>query len=303
MTPMGEIAIRTDSKKRFLTAVGGGGKTTDVIHTDAVQPRAWEKFKLWVDQTKQYCALQTVNGHFLTATNGGGLIYNTVLSNATSIGGWEIFKIVPQPTTSNSFYERPFAIQTANSNFLTAVGGGGHSTGTPIHTDATAVAEWEKFNLLKSGDLGSGSTYTIMKAGPYGGGEGGPWIVAIGGGRQSEYALSLYFDPITSDYDWTLIKQDDGSYAFQTISSDYLTAIAGGEVGLTTKQGFRTDATTIGNFEKFTLIDNGDFTYYIKTYLGYYLSIGLDVANSSQYMDTVIDINKATKWQFWVFKM
>ena len=50
-TPMealgGEFAIQTYLKGRYLTAVGGGGRSTDVIHIDAVQLRAWEKFKFW----------------------------------------------------------------------------------------------------------------------------------------------------------------------------------------------------------------------------------------------------------------
>src|SRR5438876_8259515 len=75
-TPMeamgGEFAIQTHLKGRYLTAVGGGGKSTDVIHTDAIQPRAWENFKFWVDSaTRQYYAIQTVNGHFITANNAG----------------------------------------------------------------------------------------------------------------------------------------------------------------------------------------------------------------------------------------
>ena len=30
----------------YLTAVGGGGRTTDVIHTDATRIGSWEKFTL-----------------------------------------------------------------------------------------------------------------------------------------------------------------------------------------------------------------------------------------------------------------
>src|ERR1700731_1566136 len=30
----------------YLTAVGGGGRTTDVIHTDAVRVGSWEKFSV-----------------------------------------------------------------------------------------------------------------------------------------------------------------------------------------------------------------------------------------------------------------
>ena len=31
----------------YLTAVDGGGRTTDAIHSDATQVRAWEMF--WID--------------------------------------------------------------------------------------------------------------------------------------------------------------------------------------------------------------------------------------------------------------
>ena len=44
----GLFAIRTDLKFKYLTAVGGG-KITDVIHTDANYPGAWEEFKFWAD--------------------------------------------------------------------------------------------------------------------------------------------------------------------------------------------------------------------------------------------------------------
>jgi hypothetical protein len=128
-TPMeamgGEFAIQTYRKGRYLTAVGGGGKSADVIHTDAIQPRAWEEFKFWVDSaTRQYYAFQTVNGHFITANNAGGLTTNTMLSTATAIEGWEMFKLLPQwPFASH-------AIQTLRGFLLTAVGGGGHNSGT-----------------------------------------------------------------------------------------------------------------------------------------------------------------------------
>jgi hypothetical protein len=36
-----EFAIQTDLKKKYLTAMGGGGRITDVIHTNAVKPLNW----------------------------------------------------------------------------------------------------------------------------------------------------------------------------------------------------------------------------------------------------------------------
>ena len=41
----------------YLTAVGGGGRTTDVIHTDATRVGSWEKFTLVdVREESEYAA-------------------------------------------------------------------------------------------------------------------------------------------------------------------------------------------------------------------------------------------------------
>src|SRR4030095_2922942 len=84
-----------DLPQREIPHSGGrGDKSTDVIHTDATPPRAWEEFKFWIDSaTRQFYAFQTVNGHFITANNAGGLTTNTILSTATAIEGWEMFKL------------------------------------------------------------------------------------------------------------------------------------------------------------------------------------------------------------------
>jgi hypothetical protein len=288
----GEFLIQTHLKGRYLTAVGGGGKASDAIHTDATQPRAWEKFRLWVDaQTTQYYALQTVNGHFLTANNGGGLISNAIQSTVTVlINGWGLFKLIPQSPFPS------YAIQTIRGYFLTAVGGGGHNTDDAIHTNATTVAEWEKFNLFRCGDFGSGSTYGVQA---WGGNVINPWLTASGGGRfPGPNALTALGGPPYM-ISWTLLKQSDGSYAFQTASGGILTAINGGLVG----GGFRTDTEMdqIGNWEKFTLIDNGDCTYYIKTYAGTYLTASN--APPDDLIITVPDMSKATRWRFWVFSL
>ena len=42
-------AIQTHLKRKYLTAMGGGGRITDVIHTSAVKPLNWETFTLWHD--------------------------------------------------------------------------------------------------------------------------------------------------------------------------------------------------------------------------------------------------------------
>jgi hypothetical protein len=76
----------------YVTAVGGGGRITDVIHTDAPWIRSWEKFALR-SLGNGHWAIQTIDGHYLTAVGGGGRITDTVHSDATRVGSWEKFRI------------------------------------------------------------------------------------------------------------------------------------------------------------------------------------------------------------------
>jgi hypothetical protein len=129
----------------YLTAVGGGGRTTDVIHTDATAIGTWEKFTL-EDQgygSPIHYGFRTANGHYLTAVGGGGRISDVIHSDATQVQAWEEFILV---------WVAPgvYGIQTSTGNYLTATGGGGHSTEVPetIHSDATKVLDWEKFQLV-----------------------------------------------------------------------------------------------------------------------------------------------------------
>ena len=76
----------------YLTAVGGGGRITDVIHSDAPWLRGWEQFTLNYLGNGQY-SIETLNGHYLTAVGGGGRITDTIHSDATRVGSWEKFRI------------------------------------------------------------------------------------------------------------------------------------------------------------------------------------------------------------------
>ncbi|WP_246845099.1 hypothetical protein [Bdellovibrio sp. NC01] len=126
----------------YLTAVGGGGRTTDVIHTDATKVGAWEKFTLVDacigDPIISY-GIKTVKGFYLTAVSGGGRTTDVIHSDATWLQGWEQFKFI-------SLSGGKYAIQTLTGNYVTAVGGGGRITDT-IHTDATQVRAWETFEV------------------------------------------------------------------------------------------------------------------------------------------------------------
>jgi len=81
----------------YLTAVGGGGRTTDVLHTDATRVGSWEKFTL-IDSNSgtpiiQY-GIQTRNGNFLTAVGGGGRITDVMHSDATWLRDWEKLTLI-----------------------------------------------------------------------------------------------------------------------------------------------------------------------------------------------------------------
>lgn len=298
MEPLGgQFAIRTDLKGNYLTAVLGGGKTTDVIHTDAINPLAWEEFKFWVDSAKKHYAFQTVTGNFITAVDAGGQTTDTIHSDATAISTWEMFELLALSLLPN------FAIQTLRGFFLTAVGGGGHNSGDTIHTDALKASEWERFNIVRRLDFGTGSTYGIVSAfNPKNPGILDGWLGAADGGGVSGGIDVIFLGAVAPfEMDWTLLKQDDGTYAFQTVSGRVLTANEGGLPGA----GFRTDTAPddIGNFEKFTIEDNGEgsnFTALIKTYSGTYLSVDL---GEGQGIATVSNANEAISWQFQVFSL
>lgn len=309
----GQFSILTALKSNFITAVAGGGQTADVLHTDAVQPKAWEKFSLWfVPSTGEY-GIQTLNGEFLSATNGGGLSglfsidnqeVDTIESTAENIIDYERFRFSPL-----SFYFVPtFGIQTVRGFYLTAVGGGGQIVPPVLHTDATKAQTWELFGLLKSGDAGTGLTYLIASAG-VGDAESGSFIVDTNGGRESGdsaiWPVSMGSGDLNSvTLGWTLIRQSDGTYGFQTASGYYLTANGGGTPG--NYFPFRTDTPQVGNWEKFTLTPNSDCTYYIQTFNGYYIGIGqghLSDGSPANFPQPFADKSQAVRWKLWVFSL
>lgn len=129
---------------RYLTAVGGGGRLTDVLHTDARVPRNWERFVL--EDTEEgrttgivRYGIRTYRGNYLTAVGGGGRTTDVIHSDATWLRDWEKFKF-------NSLGFNWYSIQTISGHYLTAVGGGGRVTDV-IHSDATVVGNWEKFKV------------------------------------------------------------------------------------------------------------------------------------------------------------
>src|SRR5206468_10794733 len=89
--PVPGCAFQT-TNGHYLTAVGGGGRTTDVIHTDAVNLLGWEMFTLNSLGGGVY-DIQTLDGHYVTAVGGGGRTTDTIHTDATRAGAWEKFTV------------------------------------------------------------------------------------------------------------------------------------------------------------------------------------------------------------------
>ncbi|GKS57225.1 hypothetical protein YTPLAS18_07520 [Nitrospira sp.] len=129
----------------FLTAQGGGGRTTQAM-TAYSGYQAASRFKL-IRQSNGSYALQTSNGvNYLTAVNGGGLASGDNLqTNRTQVQAWETFKIVEQSNCS-------YTIQTV-SGFYLAVGPGSSTISTRISDPnaAPTIGYNAKFELIMVG--------------------------------------------------------------------------------------------------------------------------------------------------------
>ncbi len=127
----------------YLTAVGGGGRTTDVIHTDATRVGSWEKFTLVYSGDGVHYGLRTTNGHYVTAVNSGGLTTavtpDVLHTDATQLLSWEKFSFALQP-------DGTWGVRAFDGHYLTAISAGGR-TFAAINSDATAVNSWEKFRI------------------------------------------------------------------------------------------------------------------------------------------------------------
>ena len=295
---VGQFAFQTSLKDTFLTAVAGGGGTTDTIHTDAVLPRSWERFRLWSIDGSGYYAIQTLTGNFVTAVAAGGRTTDTIHTDATAVASWELFSL------ERLFYPagddfRGFGLRTSRGFYLTAVGGGGHASGDTIHTDAVVAKSWETFRPYRSGRFGTGSTYGIQIWGGNASDEealrGWMFVNAGGGVDPGPGALWLTEEGEIDEISWTLLAQTDGTYALQTSAGTVLGAIDGGAFGA----GFSLDPITgpIAGNERFTLVDNGDLTVCIRTSAGTYISLGGGVVAG------VSNISRALKFRLQLFKL
>jgi hypothetical protein len=303
----GHFAFATFGGK-YLTAVGGGGRTTDVVRTDATAIGAWEQYRLFLvlgGGVPQQYAIQTAGFNYFTAVDGGGHTSDPLHSDANQVRAWETFRFgLDQYGWRNS-------IQTVNGHYLTAVGAGGKTTDA-IHGDALKPDNWEYFYIWKCGDLASGYQYTISAVSqPYG------FVFAYGGGGRvatrdgvfvagaigvlSDYKLH----PVPFDNNWQkfrLMRQSDGSYGLLTSNGvNYVTAIQGGGLasGTITYDDLVTDRTQVQAWEKFKFVDLGDCSYAIQTVSGNYLGKSTAAPGTAvgAFSTNVSDIKNATKFR------
>ena len=157
----GHFAFQTFGMK-YLTAVGGGGKITDVFHTDATAPSTWEQYRLFLvlgGGVPPKFAIQTSSSNFITAVDGGGRSSDVLHSDAKQVQSWETFTFGPDQ------YGWRNSIQTVNGHFITAVGAGGKTTDA-VHSDAVKVGTWEEFYVWKCGDSGIGESIHHFRCAP-----------------------------------------------------------------------------------------------------------------------------------------
>jgi hypothetical protein len=258
----------------YLTARDGGGQTVDALITSATSIGPNERFT--VEQVGNYLAFKTADGNYISVTDG--------VSNATQVTQ----TVLPYLTDTTLFSFTPYYSNVDPPGvYLTTYYDydlywiPGRSTAAMGDSPAGTVPEGGArtgFNPQQCGDLGSGYHYSILMEAP----GLAPKLVpsqelaAIGGRIKDGIYVETQGDP---NAQFTLILQDDGSYALQTSNGiNYVTAAGGGgwAHGTAESDTLHTDATRVGTWEKFRIIDQGNCTYTLQTNSGYYVGYNLN---------------------------
>jgi hypothetical protein len=156
------------------------------------------------------------------------------------------------------FVRRPlpgyFAIAMHNdarpAYYMTANGAGGDATDA-IHTDATAVNDWEKFRLINGGV--EDPNFSIMTL-------NGHFLTAVGGGGRTSNAIITTETWAQEWENFKLIPQAGTGFsphfALQTSGGYFVTALGHG--GQNTGDIVHTDAQVAKDWEMFDLLKIGD---------------------------------------------
>jgi hypothetical protein len=257
----GQFVIQTRLKGNYLTAVGGGGRTADVIHTDATQIGAWERFWLRPDQYGWRNTIQTVDRHYLTAVGGGGKTMDVIHTNAVTAKSWEHFWIWKCGDLGSGYQYTIHALSGSVPDASVFAYGGGGRVATRDGVFVTGAIgrlrdynqrpvpfnnNWQKFKLIQQSD----GSYALQTS------NGINYVTAIRGGGLS--SGGRFYDNLVTDRTqvqawerFRFVDQGDCTYAIQTVSGYYLGPRAAPP---TTLGVFSTDVDDIKNATKFRLV-------------------------------------------------
>jgi hypothetical protein len=195
------------------------------------------------------------SGTAATPSAGSALANQTATASAQNLG--RIFD--PSNVKPGSSVE--VALQTYNGDYVTAVNGGTKEKQTncgsgqvALHENARSIGLWERFKEIPEGN----NTYAFQTS------NGEDYITAVNGGGMGApnrgRNISLLHTNATSVGPWEKFFIVSLTYPYVAIETPdqkhYVTAVNGGGCGVYNKNDvpFHTDATTVGSWEKFTLI-------------------------------------------------
>jgi len=283
--PSGVSVLRTYLKGFFVSARDGGHHSVDALLSNISAIGANEMFNFSIASSTEQVRLRTLSGYFLSARNGGGIDGNsqddtqTFQTERMDLADDELFRLNgPDP---NGWV----TISTLDGHFVTALGGGGKST-RAFHTDATQAKTWERFYVLKVGDLGSGHQYAIRPAGTGfipDRGESISFLTAINGGNRRVDAMTAN-SSLQPESRFTLKKQPDGTYALGTSNGfTVVSADNGGGLahGTSDRDNLFTTEAHILDWEKFKIFETSPGLYTIQTVSGFYVAVKNDFTNIS----------------------
>jgi len=277
----GTVAIST-ALGNYVTARDGGHRSIDALITSATTIGPYEKFTVEKIQPN-YTLFKTAGGYYVSAAGSGGWSTtndDTTMQTERTVPADDALFSVQSPWNMSGSGQLYYTIRTYGNYFLTAVGSGGKST-RAFHSDAVTASTWEWFRIQQCGDLGSNYEYGISTTGL-----GYQLWAAFGGGQVLN---ALYYNGASSTLRFKLIRQDDGSYALQTPKGYYVTAINGGGLsqGTRTYDPLVTNRTQVGAWERFRIVDQGNCTYTIQTFSGYFFAMGPGPSESTRISDPI----------------
>jgi hypothetical protein len=280
----GQVALEVDTLPAnqeatyYLAAPNGGGRTIDALVTSATGIGPNERFTVEQTPGSQYLNFITAGGDFVSVP----LPYGSNLTRTTQT-------VLTAPADSTLFYLNrldyfgDYNLETYYGDILYFVNDGGRSTAAIATYSVSSLppTPYDEISPQQCGDLGSGYKYSIQ-TGTVGGGLAGVGITDVGlyhltlgaivGDEYSNaYSIGLA-EPGEVGAQFTLIQQDDGSYALQTSNGAYVAARDGGGLDESDDLLVVTNPPQGDTWEKFWITDQGNCTYTIRTSSGYYLA-------------------------------